>query len=836
MSVEKVTAVPAGELATVLELNCVAKSFPGVKALDDVDFQLRPGEVHGLVGENGAGKSTLMDIASGVMVPNSGAVMLMGENVTGRPDRVRAHGVAIVRQEPLLLPDLSVAENIYLGIASGERPPVSAMEDFARSALRSWSDDIDIDVSLRVSQLPPPERFIIEIVKAFANKIRVLVLDEPTEHLVAEDVDRLFSHIRSLVASGGSVVYISHRINEVRSIADRVTVLRDGRAVGTQDVDGLTEAEIIALIVGKQLAAEFPAKAGPGQAGKVVLEVLDWNAKGLDPTSLTVRSGEIVGLAGISDNGQREFLRSLAGLNPGRGVLRVDGRDVTVRNPWQSLASGFAFLPDDRHREGMSPEQSVMENFTIRSLHKDTIGPILSHGSQQKRTLDAIREFAVRTPATETRIKSLSGGNQQKIVLASVIANGPRILLIDEPTQGVDIGARAEIYRKLREMVSLGMAVIVVSSDAFELAGLCDRICVFSRGRLAASLIGEEVTEGRIITEMMRTTSEPVLSADIRTKVANVVSGDMAPIAAVALCAIATGVWAAVVNPSYLAPNSLFGLMVMVATLAIVAYGQQTVLLVGGIDLSVGPVMGLMTVVGSFFLLDDVSLSMQGFGWICALAIAGGVGLANFALIEALRLHPMIATLATYMGVQALSLVLRPTPAGMIDFDVVDVLYSKISFIPVAFVFAVALGLGLEYVLRRTGWGIAFRAHGSNAAAAEKLGVSAIKARLAAYVGASLLAGLAGLLMIGQVGIGDARSGISYTLSSVAACVVGGASLFGGRGSFIGALFGALLVTQVNQVTAYLRLDAAWNSYLMGAMVLVSVLLYSIGRKSETSS
>ena len=673
---------------TVLEIAGASKSFPGVRALDAVTFDVLAGEVHGLVGENGAGKSTLMAIASGALIPDAGSVAVDGVATSGDPQAARALGLAIVRQEPALMPDLTVAENLYLGVPASLRPAVSDLTRWADECLRIWNENAPVKVSDRVDTLNPEQRFIVEIVKAFANNPKVLVLDEPTEHLAAQDVDRLFERIRRLTAAGGCVVYISHRIREVQRIADRLTVLRDGRSQGTFDARALNEDQIVELIVGVSLDREFPAKASnvSGEA----LKVENLSGPGFANVGVTVRRGEILGLAGISDNGQHEFMRALAGLNKSRGVVSVDNRRISITSSRSALRDGIAYLPGDRHREGIFPDLSVRENFSIRSIDADVVGGIVNRRREARRAEQAIRSLAVKTPASSTPIASLSGGNQQKVVLSSVLATNPSVLLVDEPTQGVDVGARQEIYKVLREAADKGVAVVALSSDSSEVAGLSDRVAVFSRGQVVETLTGSEVTENAILSTVLKSTSvreEPPGAAHDFWKWA---AGNAAPLLMVSLVIAAMGLVAAGHNPFYLSTRNISGMMVLVATLALVSYGQQLLILVGGIDLSVGPLMGLAQVVGSYFLLSDLGAGAHVIGWLLMLAVCCAVGFLNWLLVEPLNLHPMVATLATYMGVQAVSLSLRPTPAGTIDGDLMDLLGMKVGFVPVSFLAALA--------------------------------------------------------------------------------------------------------------------------------------------------
>jgi ribose transport system ATP-binding protein len=814
----------------LLQLDNVTKLFPGVKALDGVSFSVRAGEVHGLVGENGAGKSTLMGVASGALVADAGTVTLCGRAVRGDPELARELGLAIVRQEPALMPDLTVGENLYLGVPVRCRPSLSHVVPWAAGLLERWSSEVRIDPRERVVGLGPEHRFIVEIVKALACEPTVLVLDEPTEHLLAEDVERLFLRVREVAARGACVVYISHRIREVQLIADRLTVLRDGQCQGTYEARSLGEQQIVELIVGGELDREFPSRDAVPQVG-TALRVEGLSGPGFSDVTMQVRRGEIVGLAGIDGNGQREFLRALAGIVTPTGRVEVGGKDVRIRNPDSAAAAGIRLLPGDRHREGVFADLSVRENFSLRSLGRDLVGGLLSSRSEVRRTREAIARFGIKTPTAETPIKSLSGGNQQKLVLASVLASQPVAMLVDEPTQGVDIGARMEIYRTLRATAAAGVGIVVVSSDAHEVAGLCDRVLVFSRGKIAKELTGAEVSEHNITSAVLTSSAVRERSQGGTSAFWKWAAGDLAPIVMLTLAVLSLGAYAAGVNEFYLSERNWSGVLPLIATLALVAFGQQLLMLVGGIDLSVGPLMGLVVVVQSFFLVAGADAGQQALGWAIVLGVALAIGFLNWLLVDPVGLHPMVATLATYMAVQAVSLILRPVPGGLIADEVLEGVGISIGFVPVAMILVGVLALLLEFGLFRSRWGLAFRGFGSRPEAARVAGVRPRLTLLAAYVGCSLLAAAAAILLIAQVGSGDATVGVNYTLASIAAVVIGGGSLFGGRGSFVGALLGAFLITQVNVVTTFLGLTDAWQSYLLGAMILASVALYSKSRE-----
>jgi len=811
----------------------VSKAFPGVQALSGVSFSVLPGEVHGLVGENGAGKSTLMAIASGSLLPDTGAVAINGRPLLdGGPQKARELGLAIVHQTPALMPDLEIAENLYLGAGRAARPRARSAKRWARSTLQSWDLDIKLDPRTRDAALVPEEKFIVEISKGLVQRPKVIVFDEPTEHLSTEDVQRLFTKIRDLKAAGCAIVYISHRIHEVKQISDRITVLRDGKVRGTHPAADLDESQIVNLIVGRSLGNTFPGKPNAKRDAPLVLSIEHLTGVGFDDVSLSLRQGEIVGLAGIEGNGQREPLRALAGLTLSSGEVRLGGQALSVRSPARAKKAGIAYVPANRHDEGIVGQLDVRENLSARTLSSHATLGVVRRGREAVAAREAIAGFRIKTPSMDTPSESLSGGNQQKVVLASVLAGNPRVLLADEPSQGVDVGARMEIYELIRAAADEGTAVLVVSSDAVELAGLCDRVVIFSRGSVVAEHRGDKVTE-RNITGSILTASSQRIRPRHASRLVTLLAGNAAPLISVGVAVVALGIWAASVNSFYLSDRSLSGLMALATTLALVAFGQQLVMAAGGFDLSVGPLMGALVVIESFYLVDGATPANQVMGWFLLFAVALGVGVLNWVLVDIIRITPMIATLATFTSLQGLSLTLRPTPGGFISRQLIDQLTMTVGPVPVMFIVAVVLAGAGEWMLFRTTFGHALRGVGSNAEAARAAGIVPRRIRFFAYVGCSFLAGLAAIPLMAQVGSGDPAGGTSYTLVSVAAVVIGGASLFGGRATFVGALLGAVLIIQLNTVTTFLGLDQAWSSYLLGAIMIFAVAIYSKSRQLE---
>ncbi|HEX7524782.1 MAG TPA: sugar ABC transporter ATP-binding protein [Gaiellaceae bacterium] len=481
----------------VLKLSDVVKTYPGVVALKGVSFEVTEGEVHALVGENGAGKSTLMAVAAGSTLPDSGSVEIGGRPLDPpTPAAAQALGLAVVYQHLSILEDLTVAENMVFAMPRHLRPPVARAAAWTQEMLNAIG--ARIDPAARVTELSIADRQLLEIAKALALESHVLVLDEPTESLTPAEAERLFEQIRSITDHGTAVVYISHRLPEVRRVADRITVLRDGETRGTVRASEVSESDVLRLVIGRSVDQAFPAKAAVREDAQPLLHVAGLSGPRFRDVDLEVAPGEVVGLAGVEGNGQREFLRALAGLLPSQGEVRLGGSPVDTGDPGKVRRAGIVHLPGDRHAEGLLLQLSVRENTTLLSLPNVARNGFVQRRRETAVVSEQIAQLNVRTPSSETPVSSLSGGNQQKVLFARSLLAEPTVLLADEPTRGVDAGARIEIYQVLRNVADAGKAVVVLSSDVVELQGLCDRVLVFSRGEIVRSLEGDEITEENI--------------------------------------------------------------------------------------------------------------------------------------------------------------------------------------------------------------------------------------------------------------------------------------------------------------------------------------------------
>jgi ribose transport system ATP-binding protein len=812
----------------------VVKSFPGVRVLKNVSFECKRGEVHALLGENGAGKSTLVNIASGNISAEAGATQVGGTDLSAaNPSAARRAGLAITYQDDSLIPDLSVAENLLLATPSSRRPPWRERESWARRELHRFHTDIDPGTPVR--ELPIASRQIVEIVKALMADAVVLVLDEPTAALTTEESLVLHRVLREAAGLGLGIVYITHRLKEVMAIGDRVSVLRDGVMVASgEPVSEVDEDRLVELMVGRSLDTTFPDRSSGVSLGDPVVRLENATSEAFSAIDLNVRAGEIVGLAGVEGSGQRELIRALAGLGEMSGTLMISGQPVKVNSVRAVRRAGVTFVSGDRRGEAVFNDLSVRDNMTIGSLARLGSLGLISRSRERSSIASYIRTLALKTPSVEYPVSSLSGGNQQKVAMGRALMEAPTVLLVEEPTQGVDAGTRIQIYSLLREQADAGAAVVVLSSDAIELSGLCDRVLVLSRGHVVATLAGTDLSETSIVGASARsekTRQEARQSPDLLSRRNGLLRwaqrSDFAP---VSLLLVALAVLMLVIgrfSSNFLSIDNMTNLMFLAVPLGFAALAQGSVMLTGGIDLSVGPVISLTTVVMATVMVEGGSFPNIFLAILVALAAGVAVGTINGLLVRALHLPPLVATLATYVAVQGVALLIRPVPGGYVNPEFATAARALVGFVPVGFLSLVAAAIGLEFVYRRKVAGLSYRAVGSRPSAARRLGVPVQIVYYASYILGGLLAAGAGIFFTATIQVGDPSLGLSFTLASVTAVVLGGMSTWGGRGSFLGAVAGAMLLATIANGVQFLALPSALQYYLLGGLLIGSIALYS---------
>ena len=501
--------------SVLLKISNLCKSYSGVHALSGASFDLSDGEVHALVGENGAGKSTLIRIITGAVAADSGTVELDGKPIThNSPAIAKSLGIATIYQQPALFPELTVAENLFLGLGKPslfKRVSWSGLRSKAAELLESVGASIDPNALAR--DLSMPQQQMLEIARAVGAEARVLIMDEPTASLSDEEAQRLFAVIRQLRSRGTGIIYISHRLDELPQIADRVTVLRDGRTVETRLMKGIVREEMIRLMVGRELSTIFPKRTV--ELGDTVFELrgVGCSSAGVSDVNISVRSGEIVGLAGVVGAGRTELARTVFGLTPSdRGEILIRGQRVSITNPAEAIRRGIAYLPEDRRRHGVIAEMPVSANVTLASLDLEPrVGQrqasqqalsrwwSMDFGREREIAADYVSRLGIKTASIFSPVSELSGGNQQKVALSRWLATSPSVLILDEPTQGIDVGAKSEVHELMMSLAERGAAILMISSELPEILGMSDRIAVMRRGTICEVLNREEATQQRVL-------------------------------------------------------------------------------------------------------------------------------------------------------------------------------------------------------------------------------------------------------------------------------------------------------------------------------------------------
>ena len=489
----------------LLVMENISKSFPGVKALQNVSLSLRYGEVHALIGENGAGKSTLMKVLSGLYQADEGRIIWEGRELALHSTRDSEEaGISIIYQELNLIPNLSVRENIFLG---REKRRNGFMVDFkttgSEAAKYTQMVGLDVDVTTPVGNLSIAQRQMVEVAKALSQNAKLIVMDEPTSSLTDRETEILMDVIRKLKAQGVTIVFISHRLNELFEISDRISVLRDGMSVGTVETKDCTEAMLVSMMVGRDLDNIYPKI--PTVPGDVILEVKDLNAGEIvRNVSFSLRKGEILGFAGLVGAGRSETMRAIFGVDKvDSGSIIVGGKTLEHHSPTEAIEAGIGFVPEDRKQLGLILKMTVRENTTLACLREEMNGGIMSRDKERRITAQQIEQLAIKTPGQEQVVENLSGGNQQKVVIGKWLVTHPKVLILDEPTRGIDVGAKKEIHQLMSELAASGVGIIMISSEMPEVLGMSDRIIVMHGGKICGEFGADDVSQQKIMSTIL---------------------------------------------------------------------------------------------------------------------------------------------------------------------------------------------------------------------------------------------------------------------------------------------------------------------------------------------
>ena len=834
----------------LLEMANICKSFPGVRALDNVSFSCQRGEVHALVGENGAGKSTLMKILAGAYRPDSGEITLRGQQVHFHdPQASQQAGVSAIYQEFNLLPFLSVAENITLGHEPLKRLGWVDLAERNRLAEESLSNlDDSIDPSTPVYRLSIAQQQIVEIAKSLWRKAELIVMDEPTAALSDAEVQRLFEVISQLRESGITVIYVSHRMQEIFDIADRVTVLKDGANVGTLNVLETDEQEIIKMMVGRELSQLFP-EHGDSQPSRPVLQVEGLCVDGqVQDVSFDIRPGEILGVAGLVGSGRTALARAIFGAEKiTGGRILLHDKPFHPADPASSIKSGIGFLSDDRKAEGLVLNLPVRENVALPSLNERQSWGFIKERLERAVANRVVTELQVQTPGIDRPVQYLSGGNQQKVVLGKWLSvnstpealSGPDVIILDEPTRGVDVGAKSEIYTIMRRLADQGKAILMLSSELPEILGMSDRVLVMRDGKLVGELSGDQANQEETLTLIAG--SAGTLQRNGRAAAAVAPLEDVfrkfrfsswlaenKSVATVYAVLFALFLFGIFTSSDFRNPSNLFSVMRQSVALGIVSIGQTIIMLAGGIDLSVSSIVTLAALFGAGLIQGRVELILPVV--LLCLGLGALFGVVNGSLWSYLRVEPFIVTLGTFSIGRGIALVYARGPVGYVPPVYQSFAYADIGPVPLAaIVFLVILVLSM-IMLNYTSLGRRIYAVGGNPEVARLAGINVSRIRILAFVLSGLSAAFTGLYMASRMGSGDPNIGPGFELDSITAVVLGGTVLGGGRGGLIGTLGGVLLVAVLSNFLNLMNVDNWYQQVIKGLILLIAVAAY---RRSE---
>jgi ribose transport system ATP-binding protein len=873
-----------------LRLKEITKRYGGVTALANVDFACSLGTIHAVVGENGAGKSSLMKLIAGVTRPDEGEIYVEDKPVKfASPADAAALGIVCIFQELSLLPDLSVADNISIA----DPPKRFGLIDHRRQ--RRIAEEVlqrvgcgDIHPDERVKDLPLSRQQMVEIGKALVRNPRLIIMDEATSALTARDVEHLYRIVRSLREQGVAVLYISHRMPEISALADICSVFRNGKHIETFPMSSRTTEEIVPMMIGREVARAYPQKnesstpststpnakrqtPNAERQSPPLLEIKDltWYHV-LNGISLKLAPGEIVGLGGLDGQGQGELLLALFGVLRGlTGEVYIDGRRTSIEHPRQAKSRdiGLALIPQDRQTQGLLLPMSIEDNLVLAASSDLSRFGLVDRAREQAATDDIVAKLRILANNLSAPVRTLSGGNQQKVVIGKWLLKQPRILLLNDPTRGIDVGTKQELYRLMRELAGTGLGILFYSTDYEELIGMCDRVLVCYGGRLIRELSGPDLNEHNLITTALNLSendalqgdpwsaaslARPTRSAPPTETVSPTIVGvppttstsepsapirghswsrlwkrNAGPLLSFLVFAVMFILFASQ-QANGLSTNVLTSVSNKGVVLAYVAMAQTLVILTGGFDLSVGMVMTMTSCLASVIL--NGSPGQTALAAIAILASGLLAGIINATIVVIGRIQPIIATLATGAIYFGIALLLRPSPGGDVNEDLSNALTYDVFGIPTTFLLLVGTILFVWWPFRNLIVGRNCYAVGSSERAAYMSGLAIGRARFAAYALAGLLAACGGLLLslISLSGEASSSQGGFYTLNSIAAVAIGGTSLFGGSGGFIGSICGAFVLRTISDLLFVFNAPALWQPLFQGLILLGAVCLGAV--------
>ncbi len=839
----------------ILEVRGLSKRYPGVQALDAVDWVVRAGEIHALVGPNGAGKSTLVGIIAGTERPDAGQVTIAGHSVRRFDPLAAARlGVAFVPQRPALFPSVSVLDNLFVGAWPGGPVAIDWKGMAARARQVFARLGLDLDPFAPLSSLSVADQQMVQIARALLHDARLFIFDEPTAALSSAETARLFAILRDLRAAGCGVIYITHRLPELPGLADRITVMRDGRIITTAPAADLPEDRIVELMAGRAVGAPVAPKSAP--AGEEILRVEGLRGPGFSDCSFVLHSGEILGVTGLAGSGAAQLCRAVAGAEPAAGRITIAGAPASYSTVSEAQRYGLCLVPGDRQREGLLPGLSVRHNLTVTALRRlaSRLG-LVNERAERHLAARLVDQLQVRLTSLDQPVETLSGGNQQKTLVGRALAADPRLLVLIEPTQGVDVAARAEIHTILRQLAARGVAILVAGSDVPELLSLCDRIIVMHRGRIAAELDARRTDERTVLRYSSgvaeRSERYPEGASEGPFGAQKVPGGPGAPEGpercprgtqkvpegsqtgpkryrrgltrelALAAFVVALCVAVGAANPRFLTPTNLTDVASNAAYILVAAAAMTPLIITANIDISVGSMLGLCAALAASLAVRGAPLVA-----VVAAAMAGGaaLGLVNAAATVGLRLPSIIVTLGTlnvFRGLLLLATGGRWITGLPWHFRVLSV--GRVAGVPVGVFVAAAVAGAIALALRHTRWGRCVYLWGDNEAAARHLGVRGRRLVVTVMALTGACVGLAAAMFAARFSAVQSNAGLGFEMLVITCVVVGGTDIFGGSGSIFGTILGVALVALIGNALTLLHLSEYWDKAAQGALILAAV-------------
>lgn len=831
-------------------LRDAGKRFGGTVALSDVTFKLEPGEVLALLGENGAGKSTCVKLLAGVYRPDTGCVVLDGTPVEHwTPLEAQRRGVAVMHQHPGLFPDLTVVENVFIGHMPRSR--LGGIDD--RRMRHRAAELLDI-VGLScgpdeiLGRLRTSEQQLVEIARALSAQAKVLIMDEPTAALSQREVERLFSVVAELRARRVAMMFVGHRMEEIYRVADRIAVLRDGRLITIQPAGAIDRDRAVQLMIGRSLSAVYPGWTS--RPGVEVLTVRDLARDGaFEQVSFTVGAGEILGLGGLVGSGRTEIARVLFGIDPpSAGQIAMDGRPVSFLNPSQAMSAGIAYVSEDRLGQSLVMDFPILTNASLPVIGQATMAGLVMRRLELGLVEPHLRRLRLKFRSFDQPVRTLSGGNQQKVVLSKWLATNPRLLILDEPTQGIDVQSKAEVHQMIAELAQQGLAIMLISSELPELIGMCDRIIVLREGRVTAHFSRDDVDPERVMraatdadgpqrggraSAATVTLAPPAFgtAAEVRAPASPNEAGSLLRLIlarrelSLALVIALVVAPVTVLNPRILSVPNLTAIAMDAALLMIVAVAQMLVLLTRNIDLSVASVIGLAAYGSALFMQWHPDAPVLG-----GIAVACGIGLAcgvvNGVVVTVGRVPAIVVTLGTlavFRGIDSLWTGGTQISADKVPQAWLDLTSNKVAGIPGIVVIAlVTLGV-IGQALRRLPLGRELYAIGSNPDGAALIGIRRTLLVTSAFAAAGVLAGFDGALWASRYATIDARVALGFELTVIASVVVGGVAIRGGAGTVLGVALGAITLLVIQNGLTLVRVDPLWLQGVYGLVILLAV-------------